>query len=377
MIDCQRDLFDIPEDVAYLNTAYMSPLMNSVVEAIDKGSRLKARPWTLKIDHFYQDVHIARSLFSELLKTTSQNVAIIPSASYGLQIAANNIKIDSGSKILVLENQFPSNVYPWRRAAKINNAQIVTITIPEQEAATQYILDQMDETVSVVAVPNILWTNGSLVGLKEISRKCREMDAELVLDLTQSAGAFYIDLTEINPAFAITANYKWMLGPYTTGFLYVSSRYLEGTPLEEGWIQRKDSKDFANLVNYQDSYEDGAIRYDMGQRSNFALIPGVVAALTQIKQWGIKNIESTLYHQSISVSEKLKKLGLKVSEPKNRGPHFIGAKLPKGAPENILETLSIEKIYLSERGGSLRITPHLWNNNNDFDRLETVLSKLL
>ena len=145
MIDCQRDLFDIPEDVAYLNTAYMSPLMNSVVEAIDKGSRLKARPWTLKIDHFYQDVHIARSLFSELLKTTSQNVAIIPSDSYWLQIAANNIKIDNGSKILVLENQFPSNVYPWRRAAKINNAQIVTITIPEQEAATQYILDQMDE----------------------------------------------------------------------------------------------------------------------------------------------------------------------------------------------------------------------------------------
>ncbi len=377
MIDCQRHLFDIPEDVAYLNTAYMSPLMNSVVEAIDTGSRLKARPWTLKIDHFYQDVDIARSLFSELLKTTSQNVAIIPSASYGIQIAANNIKIDSGSKILVLENQFPSNVYPWRRAAKINNAEIVTITIPDQEAATKYILDQLNETVSVVAVPNILWTNGSLVDLKEISKKCREMNAELVLDLTQSAGAFYIDLTEIDPAFAITANYKWMLGPYTTGFLYVSSRHLEGTPLEEGWIQRKDSKDFANLVNYKDSYETGAIRYDMGQRSNFALIPGVVAALKQIKQWGIKNIESTLYHQSISVSEKLTKLGLIVSKPENRGPHFIGAKLPKGAPENILDSLSIEKIYLSERGGSLRITPHLWNNNNDFDRLESVLSKLL
>ena len=377
MIDCQRHLFDIPEDVAYLNTAYMSPLMNSVVDAIDKGSRLKARPWTLKIDHFYQDVDIARSLFSELLKTTAQNVAIIPSASYGLQIAANNIRIAGGSKILILENQFPSNVYPWRRAAKMNNAEIVTISIPEQEASTQYILDQLDETVSVVAVPNILWTNGSLVALKEISRKCREIDAELVLDLTQSAGAFYIDLTEIDPAFAITANYKWMLGPYTTGFLYVSSRYLEGTPLEEGWIQRKNSKDFANLVNYQDTYEAGAIRYDMGQRSNFALIPGVVAALKQLKLWGIKNIESTLYNQSISVSNKLKKIGLIVSKPENRGPHFIGAKLPKGAPENILETLSKEKIYLSERGGSLRITPHLWNNNNDFDRLETVLSKIL
>ena len=377
MIDCQRHLFDIPEDVAYLNTAYMSPLMNSVVEAINTGSRLKARPWTLKIDHFYKDVDIARSLFSELLKTTSQNVAIIPSASYGLQIAANNIKIPSGSKILILENQFPSNVYPWRRAAKIKNAEIVTITIPEQEAATQYILDQLDETVCVVAVPNILWTNGSLVDLKQVSKKCREMDAELVLDLTQSAGAFYIDLTEIDPAFAITANYKWMLGPYTTGFLYVSSRYLEGTPLEEGWITRKDSKDFANLINYQDTYETGAIRYDMGQRSNFSLIPGVVAGLTQLKLWGIKNIQSTLYQQSISVSDKLKKLGFTVSEPKNRGPHFIGAKLPKGAPENILETLSKEKIYLSERGGSLRITPHLWNNNNDFDRLESVLSKLL
>jgi len=377
MIKCQRHLFDIPEDVAYLNTAYMSPLMNSVVEAIVKGSKLKARPWTLKIDHFYQDVDIARSLFSELLKTSSENVAIIPSASYGVQIASNNIEILDGSKILVLENQFPSNVYPWRRVAKSKNAEIVTVKIPDQEAATQYILDRLNEQFSVVAVPNILWTNGSLIDLKQISDRCREIDAELVLDLTQSAGAFDIDLTEIDPAFAVTANYKWMLGPYTTGFLYVAPRYFQGTPLEEGWITRKDSKDFSNLVDYQDSYESGAIRYDMGQRSNFALIPGVITALKQLKTWGIKNIESTLSQQSDSLSNRLKKIGLTVSDPKKRGPHFIGAKLPKGTSKNILEILSKEKIYLSERGGSLRITPHLWNNSHDFDRLVTVLSKSL
>ena len=56
MIPSQKHLFDIPEDVSYLNTAYMSPLMNSVVNAIDEGARLKAQPWNLKISHFFDDV---------------------------------------------------------------------------------------------------------------------------------------------------------------------------------------------------------------------------------------------------------------------------------------------------------------------------------
>ncbi len=377
MIPCQRHLFDIPEDVTYLNTAYMSPLLNSVVTAIDGGSRLKANPWKLKISNFFDDIEEARDLFSNLMHTVGTNIAIIPSASYGVQTAAKNLQVSAGSKILVLSDQFPSNVYPWRRIAKQKGAEIKTVNVPDGEAATDHIIDALDERVSVCATANVLWTNGSLIDLEKVKAKCLECKTELVIDLTQSAGAFDIDLSKIDPAFAIVANYKWMLGPYSTGFLYVSPKFHNGEPLEEGWITRKNSKDFANLVDYQDYYEPGAIRYDMGQRSNFSLIPGVLEALRQIQKWGIANIQSTLYNSNLNLCKKLSDLGLQIPRPENRGPHFIGAKLPSKAPKNILETLAENQIFVSERGGNLRITPHLWNNSTDFERFTETLKKIL
>ena len=377
MIPCQRHLFDIPEDVAYLNTAYMSPLLTSVVSAIDSGSRLKANPWKLKISNFFDDIEEARDLFSTLMHTVASNIAIIPSASYGVQTAANNLHIPEESKILVLSDQFPSNVYPWRRIAERKGAEIKTVNVPDGEAATDHIINALDERVSVCAIANVLWTNGSLIDLEKVKAKCLDCNAELVVDLTQSAGAFDIDLSKIDPAFGIVANYKWMLGPYSTGFLYVSPKYHSGQPLEEGWITRKNSKDFAKLVDYQDQYEPGAIRYDMGQRSNFSLVPGVLEALRQIRKWGIANIQNTLYHSNLVLCKKLSDLGLQIPRAENRGPHFIGAKLPSEAPTNILETLAEKKIFISERGGNLRITPHLWNNTNDFERFTETLRKIL
>ena len=377
MIPCQRHLFDIPEDVAYLNTAYMSPLLTSVVSAIDSGSRLKANPWKLKISNFFDDIEEARDLFSTLMHTVASNIAIIPSASYGVQTAANNLHIPEESKILVLSDQFPSNVYPWRRIAERKGAEIKTVNVPDGEAATDHIINALDERVSVCAIANVLWTNGSLIDLEKVKAKCLDCNAELVVDLTQSAGAFDIDLSKIDPAFGIVANYKWMLGPYSTGFLYVSPKYHSGQPLEEGWITRKNSKDFAKLVDYQDQYEPGAIRYDMGQRSNFSLVPGVLEALRQIRKWGIANIQNTLYHSNLVLCKKLTDLGLQIPRAENRGPHFIGAKLPSEAPTNILETLAEKKIFISERGGNLRITPHLWNNTNDFERFTETLRKIL
>ena len=377
MIPCQRHLFDIPEDVAYLNTAYMSPLLTSVVSAIDSGSRLKANPWKLKISNFFDDIEETRDLFSTLMHTVASNIAIIPSASYGVQTAANNLHIPEESKILVLSDQFPSNVYPWRRIAERKGAEIKTVNVPDGEAATDHIINALDERVSVCATANVLWTNGSLIDLEKVKAKCLDCNAELVVDLTQSAGAFDIDLSKIDPAFGIVANYKWMLGPYSTGFLYVSPKYHGGQPLEEGWITRKNSKDFAKLVDYQDQYEPGAIRYDMGQRSNFSLVPGVLEALRQIRKWGIANIQNTLYHSNLVLCKKLTDLGLQIPRAENRGPHFIGAKLPSEAPTNILETLAEKKIFISERGGNLRITPHLWNNTNDFERFTETLRKIL
>ena len=199
----------------------------------------------------------------------------------------------------------------------------------------------------------------------------------MVLDLTQSAGAVDIDFSKLKPDFAVVANYKWMLGPYSTAFLYVSEKRFNGKPLEEGWITRSKSENFSNLVSYTNKYKYGAIRFDMGERSNFALLPGVIKAMEQILEWGVKNIESTLSNQNKTLRDKLRKIGMQIINDNIMGPHFISAILPHKKNVNFLKQLNEKNIFLSERGGSLRITPHLWNNNNDFDRLIFELKKIL
>ena len=377
MLSSQRHLFNIPHDVVYLNTAYMSPLLNSVVEAIDRGVRSKAHPWKITISNFYEDIERARILFSGLTNSNPENIAIIPSASYGIQIAANNIKIKAGKKILILKDQFPSNVYPWQRISQETGCHIVRIEQGNFESLTDAILNYLDETVSVAALPNVLWTDGSLIDLIQIRLRCDEIGCALVLDLTQSAGAVWIDFKTVRPDFAVVANYKWMLGPYTTGFLYASPDRCEGMPLEEGWITRKDSKNFSNLIRYTDAYETGATRYDMGERSNFALMPGVIAALQQIKLWEIKNIEQKLLIQNRFLGGKLTELGLEITDEKQRAPHFLGVKIPNDSRNDLLSKLSEKNIYLSERGGTIRITPNLWNTQEDFDKFIYELKKLI
>ncbi len=377
LIPSQRARFDIPREVAYLNTAYMSPLAREVVAAIDRGARMKARPWELTIPDFYDAPDAARAAFARLVNADAAGIALVPSASYGIETAARNLSIGLGKRVLVLADQFPSHVYPWRRRVRETGGEILTVTPPPGAEATEAVLAALDERVAVAALPNVLWTTGARIDLAAVRRRCDEVGAALVLDLTQSAGAMVTDFAAIRPDFAVAACYKWLLGPYATGFLHVAPQHWGGAPLEEGWIERKDSRNFAGLVAYTDEYEPGAIRFDMGERANFALMGGVVAALELLLGWGVAGIEATLADRNRRLAARLSGLGLQPMAEAARGPHFLTARLPEGAPADLLARLAAKGVHLSIRAGSLRITPHLWCDEEDEDRFIAALGAAL
>ena len=378
-ISCQRNLFNIPDEIVYLNTAYISPLSLKVEKAIKKGCKLETEPW--KIDpefHFFYQIKETKIIFSNLFNISYKNVSLIPSASYGISTAANNIKLTkTKNKILILKDQFPSNVYPWMELSKKQEGVLEIIDDLNETTLTEEIINKISEEVAVVAIPNIRWTDGYIIDLKKVSNTCKKFDVNLILDLTQSAGAMQIDLKEINPEFAIIANYKWMLGPYSTGFLYISDKFIDGVPLEETWIGRKNSQDFSKLTDYQSLYNSDSIRFDMGQRANFSLLPGVKAALEQLHDWSIKKIENTLYQNNLIICKGLSELGFEILSEKNRAPHFISARLPGYDGNSLINNLKKNKIFISERAGFLRITPHLWNNEEDFFKLINCLKSII
>ncbi|MCF8467892.1 MAG: aminotransferase class V-fold PLP-dependent enzyme [Sneathiella sp.] len=377
MIPCQRHLFDIPETIAYFNCGYMSPLLKSARAAGHQGVDRKSAPWTVAPGDFFTESETARSLFARLINASADDIAIVPSASYGLAIAARNIPIKPGQKILMLDEQFPSNVYCWTELAKETGAMIVTVPTPADHDWTSAVLATIDEKVAIAALPHNHWTDGALLDLEAIGGKLRSFGAKLVLDVTQSLGALPLDVARIKPDFLVTACYKWMLGPYSLGFMYVAPEYHAGAPLEYNWLNREGSEDFAALVDYVDDYQPGARRFDMGERANFALMPVAIAALEQLLDWGVADIQETLKHKTKTIAERCAEFGLMPLPDHLRAGHFLGLRRAGGLPKNLRETLLAENIYISIRGSSLRVTPHLFNNEADSDRLTAALSRHL
>lgn len=381
LIEHQRDMFAIPEDVAYFNCAYMSPLMRHVVAAGHQAVNAKSRPWEIVPPDFFDHSEKARGLFARLIGAQAGDIAIIPSVSYGIATAARNLPLGRGQAVLVIEDQFPSNIYSWQVLAKERGGKVVTV--PRAAARRQgeiidwtpAVIDAITHTTAIVALPHCHWSDGSLLDLKQISTHARAVGAALVLDITQSGGAMPLDVADIDADFIICATYKWLLGPYSMGFVYVAPRQQSGSALEQGWIARENSQDFAALADYQDAYQPGARRFDMGERSNFQLLPMVIAALEQILTWKVERIAATLGHRTGAIAARAAGLGLQVLPPEFRAPHFLGLQFDGPVPEKLLPILSEMNVFASVRGQSLRITPHLHNTDADVERLFAALEK--
>jgi selenocysteine lyase/cysteine desulfurase len=251
MIPSQRQLFDIPEGIAYFNCAYLGPLSNAVVAAGKQAAGRKAHPWEIGSEDFFTETEIARGLFAKLIGANQEDVAIVPAASYGISVAASNLPLEKDQSVVMLAEQFPSNVYAWRESAARAGARVVTVERPADGDLTRAVLDALDERTAVVALPNCHWADGALLDLECVADACRALGASLVLDVTQSAGVMPLDVGVIQPDFLVAACYKWLLGPYNTGFLYVAPHRQDGRPLEYNWRARVGSEDFAGLVNYR------------------------------------------------------------------------------------------------------------------------------
>ncbi len=374
MIPCQRELFDIPADVAYLNCAYMSPLMHRVIAAGDAAARRKARPWTITPADFFTDVETARDLFARWINARADDVAIVPAVSYGAAVAAANLVVNPGQTIVVLTDQFPSNVYQWRELARERGARLVVVARPVDDDWTAAILAAIDGATALCAMPHCHWTDGGLIDLETVGAELRRLGAALVVDVTQSLGAMPFDVARVQPNFLVCATYKWLMGPYSMGFLYVAPHHQGGRPLEHGWIARQGAEDFAGLVNYSDGFQPGARRYDVGERANFALMGPTIAALEQLLIWSVPEIQATLSAMTGEIAARAGELGLVSAPPSRRAGHFLGLRFPAGVPEGLLDRLAAADVHVSMRGDSMRVTPHVYNSAADIDRLFAVLT---
>jgi selenocysteine lyase/cysteine desulfurase len=382
MIPCQRHRFDIPDDVAYLNCAYMSPLMKAAVEAGTVALTRKAHPWEITPEKFFTGADEFRAVAAQFVGSSPDDVAIVPSASYGIATAAQNLPVAKGQSILVLEEQFPSNYYSWQRRTEAVGATLKVVPWPTDNDWTAAVLESLTSEVAIAALPHVHWTSGGMLDLVRIGRACRKLGSALALDLTQSLGAlpFSVGLNDENgvqPDFAVAASYKWMLGPYSVGLLYIAPKWQGGgRPLEENWIQRAGARDFSSLILYTNNYDDGARRFDMGERSNFALLPAAVRAMKQLMEWDVAQVSETIGALNRRLAEAALDTGFHAPAEPLRAPHYLALRREAQIPKELPEILAREKVFVSVRGSSIRVTPHVYNTAEDCERLIACLRRI-
>lgn len=368
-----RDAFDLPDDTVWLNAAYMGPSPRASVEAGARSYARKARPWDYDVEtDFFAAPERLRGEAARLFGSGSDDVALVPAVSYGLAVAARNLKLEPGSSILVLDGQFPSNIYAWRRLAARDAARIVTVRRGADESWTDALSAAIGPRTGLVACPHVHWIDGGRVDLETVARIARANGAALALDLTQSLGVLPFDVRAVDPDFAVAAAYKWMLGPYGLGFLYVAPRRQGGEPLEENWINRAGAEDFARLIDYQDGYAPGARRFDMGERSGFQLVPAALEALKLVNGYGPKRLAAHAALLSARLAETAAGLGFTADTP-DRAGHYLALTAPEAAPEDLLARLKAAGVLISRRGPLLRVSPHLYNTAEDVDRFAAAL----
>ena len=360
----------------------MSPLAKSVEFAGYEGIIGKKQPYHIAPIDFFEPINEVRKLFAQLVNAPDyQQIAIVPSVSYGIATVAKNMELSAKQKIIVLEEQFPSNFYTWQRLASESGAKLKTIKAPKKlknrgKKWNQKILKSIDKKTRVVALPHVHWADGTLFDLEKIGQKCRKVGAYLIIDGTQSVGALPFDIQKIKPDALICGGYKWLMGPYAMGLAYFGERFANGTPIEESWMNRKDSENFTNLVNYQSEYQPHSLRYNVGEASNFILLPMMRAALEMLLDLGVANIQEYCRKISQSGIQHLEKMGAAIEKLPYRSSHLFGVRTGEAFDmEKLQRQFQKRRVFVSIRGNAIRVSPNVYNEETDMEVLVRCFKK--
>ena len=380
MLPCQRDLFDIPRDVCFLNAAAWSPVPFAVQEAGRMGVARKGQPRKNDADFMAKQYERARRAAAALIGADAVDIALIPSVGYGVSTAGKVMSLARGSRVLVVQDDHTSPVLEWMSRAEQGGYTVEQVKQPGDGDWTSSVLEAMARKdaapLSLVSISSVHWSDGGAIDLPRIAEAARQAGAALLVDATHDAGVRRIDVKTLDPDFLIFPTYKWVLGPYGRAFLYVAKRHQNGVPLEQTAPARKGVAAEQKVYFRDLSYADGARRYDMGERDHFITLEMAAVGMEMMAGWGNDPIVARLAMLTDRLADGLANCGVRVIDRKLRAPHLLCLQFPKGMADDLPQKLTAENVYAAPRLGRLRISPHVYNDEQDVDRFVDVFKKV-
>jgi selenocysteine lyase/cysteine desulfurase len=376
MLPSQRALFNIPRNVCYLNAASWSPLPIAAQEAGRAGAARKGQPWLIDPAFARGQYERARRAAARVINADPEDVALISSVSYGVATAAKILRVPPGSRVLVLQNDHSSAVLEWMTHAPAAQFTVDVVAQPIDGNWTAAILTAIGRPhappVALASISCVHWSDGGLIDLEPVAAALRRAGASLLVDATQAAGAIGIDVRRIHPDFLVFPTYKWLLGPYGRAFLYMAKRRQEGMPLEQTSYGRRAISSEHDIYFRDLEFVTGARRFDMGERDHFISLEMASIGMEMVAQWTSDAVAARLRVLTRRLADGLRNAGVIVPDDAVRAPHILSLRFPDGMPDRLIARLAAEQVYVAPRVGRLRVSPHVYNDEEDIDRFLAV-----
>jgi selenocysteine lyase/cysteine desulfurase len=381
MLASQRALFDLPDDICYLNAASYGPLPLATVAAARHAVERKSRPWEIDASFAASQYERAREAAAGLINAEPDDVALISSVSYGVATASKILPVAAGSRVLVLQDDHSSPVLEWMSRADAGKFQVETIIAPADHDWTSAVLAAIGRPgaapISVASISSVLWTDGCIVDMHRIAPALRAQGAMLLIDATHGTGVLELDVGKLDPDFVVFPTYKWLLGPYGRAFLYVAKRHQNSNPLEQTSAGRRGVDAEADTYFKDLSYVSRARRFDMGERDHFISLEMASIGIEQIAAWGRAAIRERLAMLTARLADGLRGNRVSFPDEAHRAPHILSLGFDGGMPDGLIGKLAAEHIYVAQRLGRMRISPHVYNTESDVDRFIGTFRRLI
>lgn len=381
MLPSQRALFDIPRHVCFLNAASWSPLPIAAQEAGRVGVARKGRPWLVDAKFPAEQHERARRAAARLINADADDVALISSVSYGVAAAAKVLPVPAGSRVLVLEDDHSSAVLEWTTRAGAGRFTVDAVAQPDDGDWTAAVLAAIERSgappLALASISSVHWSDGGIIDIDWVAAALRKQGAALLVDATHAVGVIKIDVRTLDPDFLVFPTYKWLVGPYGRAFLYIAKRRQDGVPLEQTSYGRRGINSERATYFADVEFVAGARRFDMGERDHFISLEMASIGMELVAQWGCDGVQERLRALTGRLADGLRNCGAIVPDAAVRAPHILSLAFPNGMPERLIERLAAEQVYVAPRIGRMRISPHVYNDEDDIDRFVATFQRLM
>lgn len=375
--DWRQEWFEF-EDATYLNLAGQAPMPKAALRAVQSALEWKKFPHRIPDTAYFDGPNRVRLSLARLIGAKPEEIAVTSGASTGMSAVAYGLNWRAGDEILTAKGEFPLQYTTWNPMQAREGLAVKVVAPRERFISADDFIAAMTPKTRLVSVSLVRFDDGSLIDAVRLSAACHAQGALLLLDVSQCCGALPMDVAALDADFLVCAGYKWLLGPFGTGFFWAKAEHVANfRPGPFYWMAAEGAHKFASLADPAPKPVNEARRWDAAETGNYFNLAALDASLEFVLRVGPETVAEhnrKLIEFMYGRLPKDRCAPASPLDPARRGPYACFAARAPEKTAALYDKLRKENVVVSLREGNIRVSPHLFNTERDIDRLISIVT---